>query len=112
MAQFESSFPEFQRRQINVVFIAAQKLDGLFRGKKFMDGRLYPFPVLFDENRIVTRAYGVHHALGIDAFNIAKRSVFLVDGDGVVRWIAVSPHQMEAPGIEDILRAIESCDKC
>src|ERR1043166_764549 len=98
MTQFESSNPEFQHRGIKVVFIAAQKRDGLFRGKKFMEERRYPFPVLFDEDRTVTRAYGVHHAIGIDAFNIAKRSVFLVDGDGAVRWIAVSPRQTEAPG--------------
>ena len=112
MAQVESSFHEFERRRVKVVFIAAQKREGLFRGKKFVENHTYPFPILFDETRSITRAYGVHHALGLDAVNIAKRSVFLVDGEGTIRWIAVSPRQTEAPSIQDILQAIESFGRC
>ena len=94
-----------------MLFIAAQKIDGLFRGKEYLNKHKYPFPVLFDETREVTRAYGVHHALGIDAYNIAKRSVFVIGGKEEVCWIAVSPHQREAPDIQSIVRAIEPCEK-
>ena len=112
MAQVESSIQEFERRKTRVIFIAAQKRDGLFRGKKFVDEHPYSFPILFDEDRSVTRAYGVHHALGVDAVNIARRSIFLVDGEGTIRWIAVSPRQTVAPSIQDILWAIAAYGKC
>jgi len=111
LTQFESSFDEFTKRNAAVAFIAAQKIEGIFKGKQFLAKHTYPFPVLFDENRDVTRAYGVHHALGLDAYNLARRSTFVVGGEGRVCWIAVSPRQTEAPDLQSVLRAIEACEK-
>ena len=111
MAQLESSYDEFAKRNTGVVFIAAQKIDGLFKGKEHVRKHAYPFPVLFDESREVTRAYGVYQAIGIDTYNLARRAVFLVGGGGRVSWIAVSPHQREAPPMQEIIAAIEACDK-
>jgi peroxiredoxin len=111
MTQFESAYLEFTKRGAAVVFIAAQKIDGLFKGKEHVQKRRYPFPVLFDETRSVSRAYGVHHALGIDAYNIARRAMFVIAGDGKICSIAVSPHQREAPSLEYICAAIEACDR-
>ena len=111
MTQFESAHDEFTKRGAAVALIAAQKIDGLFKGKEHVQKRRYPFPVLFDETRAVTRAYGVHHALGIDAYNIARRATFVIAGNGKICYIAVSPQQREAPNTEDICAAIEACDR-
>jgi peroxiredoxin len=111
MTQFESAYDEFTKRGAAVVFIAAQKIDGLFKGKEHVQKRRYPFPLLFDETRAVTRAYGVHHALGVDAYNIARRATFVIAGNGKICYIAVSPQQREAPNLEDICAAIEACDR-
>jgi len=59
MTQFESAYDEFTKRNAGILFIAAQKIDGLFRGKDHVQKHTYPFPILFDETRDVTRAYGV-----------------------------------------------------
>ena len=106
MAQLESSYDEFKKRDAGLIVIAAQKIEGLFRGKKHVHEHKYPFPILFDETRRVTRAYGVYHAVGVDAFNIAHPATFVVQTDGKVAWIAISPNQVERPGIEDVLNAI------
>jgi peroxiredoxin len=106
MTQLESSYSEFEKHGAGLVVIAAQKIDGIFRGKKHIQQHDYPFPVLFDENRRVTRAYGVYHRLGVDAFNIAHPATFVVGPDGKVSWIALSPNQVERPETEDILKAI------
>jgi peroxiredoxin len=111
MAQFESSYEEFTKRAAAVVFIAAQKIEGIFRGKEHVENHKYPFPLLFDETRKVTRAYGVYHGLGIDAYNIAHPATFVVGRDGKICWIAVSPSQRERPPIQEVLSAIEACDK-
>ena|SRR5438105_1075185 len=111
MTQVESSYGEFTKRHAAVVFIAAQKIEGLFRAKEHVDKRKYPFPLLFDETRKVTRAYGVHHALGLDAYNIARPATFVVGRDGRICWIAVSPSQRERPPIQELLSAIEACDR-
>ena len=111
MAQVESSYDEFTKRGAAVVLIAAQKIDGLFRGKEHIHKHAYPFPVLFDETRKVTRAYGVYQALGVDTFNLARRALFVIDGEGKISSIAVSPHQREAPPLREVLAAIEACGK-
>ena len=111
MTQFESSYDEFTERGAAVVFIAAQKIDGLFKGKEHVQKRNYPFPLLFDEKRDVTRAYGVYQAFGLDTYNLARRSTFVVGPAGKICSIAVSPQQREGPRLEDVLAAIESCGK-
>ena len=111
MAQFESARHAFIERHAGAVFIAAQKIDGLFKGKEHVEKHRYFFPILFDEDRKVTRAYGVHQAIGVDTFNLARRSMFVAGRNGKICSIAVSPHQREAPQIEDVIAAIESCDK-
>jgi len=93
------------------VFIAAQKIDGWFKGKEHVQKKKYPFPVLFDEKRSITRAYGVYHPLAVDAYNIARPATFVVGGDSKICWIAVSPSQYERPRLEDVFAAIGSCDK-
>ena len=106
MTQLESSYDEFTKRGAGLVVIAAQKIEGMFRAKKHIQQHDYPFTVLFDENRSVTRAYGVYHRLGADAFNIAHPASFVVGPDGRVSWIAISPNQAERPETEDILEAV------
>ena|ERR1051325_8669455 len=109
MAQVESSYGEFAKRNAAVVFVAAQKINGLFKGKEHVENMKYPFSVLFDESRTATHAYGVHHAFGHDAYNIARPATFVIDRGGKIRYIAVSPNQNERPSIDEILRALDSC---
>jgi peroxiredoxin len=111
MTQFESAYDEFTKHGATLLVIAAQKIDGLFRAKSHVSKHNYPFPILFDETREVTRQYGVYHAIGTDAYRIARPATFVVGRDGKICWIAVSPHQSERPPIQDILAAIEACDK-
>jgi len=66
----------------------------------------FPFPMLLDQERSVIKAYGVWHLLGIDAFNIARPSTFLIDQRGIVRWLFVSSHQMDRPDPEQLLAAV------
>jgi peroxiredoxin len=106
MTQLESSYGEFTKRGAALVVIAAQKIEGMFRGKEYIQKHDYPFPVLFDESRSVTRAYGVYHRFGVDAFNIAHPATFVLGPDGRVSWIAISPNQAERPETVDILTAI------
>lgn len=107
MTQLESSFGEFTKRGAGLVFIAAQKIDGLFRGKEHVHQHRYPFPLLFDESRTVTHGYGVYQRFNVDGFNIAHPATFIASPDGKISWIAVSPTQTERPTPQDILAAID-----
>lgn len=48
----------------------------------FTEARRVPFPLLSDVRRTAIRAYG---ALD-EARNVADRSTFVLDKDGVLRW--------------------------
>jgi len=55
-----------------------------------------PFPLLSDVHRSAIRAYGVHD----EDRNVAYRSTFVVDKDGVLRWGQAGDRQMVRDGRE------------
>jgi peroxiredoxin len=63
------------------------------------------FPLLSDYNREVIRLYGIElkDFAGLKGYSVAKRSVFVLDKDGIVRYKWVS----EDPGIEPNYKEIE-----
>ena len=65
-----------------------------------------PFEILIDETRDVVKAYGVWHRIGLDAWNISRPAVFLIDRDRSIRDSFIGKSQIEFPGHEDILKAI------
>jgi len=107
MAQFESSYDEFKKRGAGLLVIAAQKIEGIFRGKEYVQQHTYPFPILFDESRKVTKDYGVYHFLSVDALNIARPATFVVGPGARISWIAISPNQVERPSMGDIVAALD-----
>jgi peroxiredoxin len=61
-----------------------------------------PFYILVDETREVTKQYGVWHRLGLDAWNIARPALFVIEQTGKIRAIFVSESQEEFPSGEEI----------
>jgi peroxiredoxin len=66
-----------------------------------------PFEILLDERREVSRRYGVWHRIGLDAWNIARPALFIIDRDGVVRYIYVGRTQEEFADPDEISRALD-----
>lgn len=61
-----------------------------------------PFPLLSDVHRTAMRAYGVLD----EERNVAYRSTFIVDREGVLRWGQAGDREMVRDGTE-ILRVLE-----
>jgi hypothetical protein len=56
--------------------------------RRYVEETGLPFNILIDETRDVSRAYGVWHRIGLDAWNTARPAVFLIevpDGSILVR---------------------------
>jgi peroxiredoxin len=102
MAQFEPLKEDLARRNISLVFVAAEKRAGMFKPEKFLREHPISFPFLLDEDRSVTKAYGVYHRMGKDAFNIARPATFLIGRDGTVRWIQVGENQTDRAPLESL----------
>src|SRR5580698_4496229 len=106
MAQFEPLQNELERAGAQVVFIAAEKRDGMFKPVKFLEKNPVAFPFLLDEERTVTKAYGLYHRLGKDAINIAHPATLVVDGNGTVRYIYRGDSQTDRAPLELVMQAV------
>ena len=66
-----------------------------FSNKAFHEENALNFPLLSDYTREVVRRYGVYHEdfAGLKGYTTAKRSVFILDEDGVIRykWVTEDP---------------------
>ena len=75
----------------------------------FAESLQLPFPLLSDLNREVVQAYGImytpdnRHREGF--YGLAKRSVFVLDHQGIVRYAWVSDDALVQPDVEEVLAA-------
>ncbi len=78
--------------------VVAVSVSDPFALKGFHEDNALNFPLLSDYTRETIRTYGIelHDFAGLKGYTVAKRSVFLLDGGGVVRWRWVS----DDPGVE------------
>lgn len=111
MAQFGPVKDEFEKAGAEVLFVAAEKREGLFKPAKYLEKNPVAFPFLLDEDRGVTKAYGVYHRLGTDAFNIARPATFVVGRDGSIRYLYVGKNQHDRAPMESILEAVRAAQR-
>jgi peroxiredoxin len=105
MAQLEPHQDEIERAG-SLLYIAAEKRGSLFKPKKYLTEHRISFPFLLDEDRAITKAYGIYHRLGRDAFNIARPATFVVDRKGMLRFVYVSSDQKDRADVNSMLRAL------
>lgn len=106
MAQMETYREELKRLDVALVYIAAEKRDGMFHPEQYLKDHPISFPFLLDEDRSVTKSYGVYHWLAKDAINIARPASMLVDREGIVRFVYVGEGQTDRAPVEQLLEAV------
>jgi peroxiredoxin len=106
MAQFEPMKATLDQAGTQLVFIAAEKRDGMFKPVKFLAKHPILFPFLLDEDRAVTKAYGLYNRLAKDAINIAHPATLVVDGAGTVRYIYRGDSQTDRAPLELVMQAV------
>ena len=83
-------------------------VDTFFALKAFQDQQMLKFPLLSDFNKEVIREYGVFNEDMIGLKGIAKRSVFVLDKDGVVRYREVLDDARNEPDYQKVLASVAS----
>ncbi len=105
MAQFEPVKAEIEAAGAQVVFIAAEKRSGMFKPEQYLKEHLVPYPFLLDEDRQVTKRYGVYQRIGVDALNIARPATMVVDRNGGIRFLYVGSNQADRAPLNQVIRA-------
>jgi peroxiredoxin len=107
MARVESIKDEIAQAGAELAFIAAEKRDGVFKPAKYLEKHPVSFPFLLDEDRVVTKAYGLYHRFGMDALNIAHPATLVIDRERQVRYIYRGDNQHDRAPLEDVLEAVQ-----
>jgi glutaredoxin-dependent peroxiredoxin len=82
-------------------------VDTFFTLKAFHDAQKLTFPLLSDFNKEVIREYGVFNPDMIGLKGIAKRAVFVIDKDGVVRHKEVLEDARNEPNYDAVFAALD-----
>src|SRR5690348_478020 len=106
MAQVESHKEEIGKLGASLTYIAAEKRDGVWKPAKYLSEHPVSFPVLLDEDRSVTKSYGLYHALGHDAFRVAHPATLIVDRTGTVRYIYRGDNQSDRAPVDEVFDAL------
>jgi peroxiredoxin len=107
MTQFESRGPEIKAAGAQLAFIAAEKRDGVWKPGKFLEKHPIASVFLLDEDRSVTRDYGLHHAFGHDAINIAHPATLVIDRDRWVRYLYRGNKQLDRAPLDEVIGALQ-----
>lgn len=101
LALFNEVLPEFQRYDAQLVGIS---VDGVWCHKAYKEARKLEFPLLsdFEPKGEVSRKYDAYRTQE----GFSERALFVLDGDGVIRWSYLSPIMVN-PGADGILAALE-----
>jgi peroxiredoxin len=106
MCTFRDSLASFNALDAQVVGIS---VDSPFANKGFAAANNLTFPLLSDFNREVSKKYpGIHDTFsGVTGYSAAKRSVFVLDGKGVVRYQWISDNPGVEPPYDEVKKALE-----
>ena len=105
LCTFRDSIAQLGKADAQVYGIS---VDTFFTLKAFHDHEKLSFPLLSDFNKQVIRDYGVFNEDMIGLKGIAKRAVFVIDKNGVVRHREVLEDARNEPNYEKVFSALAS----
>jgi glutaredoxin-dependent peroxiredoxin len=105
MCTFRDSMAELNKSNAQVLGVST---DTFFALKAWGDSQKLNFPLLSDYNKDVIRKYGVVNADMIGLKDIAKRAVFVIGTDGVVKHAEVLDDARNEPNYEKVKQALAS----
>jgi peroxiredoxin len=105
MCAFRDSIARLNELKAQVVGVS---VNDPFSNKGFAERNMLTFPLLSDCNREVVRLYGIEMKdfAGLKGYNAAKRSVLILDKDGIVRYRWVSDDPGKEPNCKEIETAL------
>jgi peroxiredoxin len=103
MCTFRDSIARLTSLKAQVVGVA---VSDPFSNKAFAEKNMLPFPILSDYKREVIKTYGLElpDFAGLRGYTVAKRSIFILDKNGTVRYVWIT----ENPAVEPNYGEIES----
>ena len=84
-------------------------VDGTFVQRAFAEKNNIPYPLLSDFNREVVKTYDVQRPMFTHGMKgTAERSVYVIDKEGVIRYVEVTPTPGDQVNFDAIKKAVEA----
>jgi peroxiredoxin len=103
MCTFRDSMGQLGKANAQVFGVS---VDTFFTLKAFQDQQKLTFPLLSDFNKTVIQDYGVFNPDMIGLKGIAKRAVFVIDKDGIVKHAEVLDDARNEPDYSKVFAAL------
>jgi peroxiredoxin len=80
-----------------------------FSNKAFAEKNRLSFPILSDYKHEVIKTYGLElpNFAGLNGYTVAKRSIFILDENGTVRYAWISDDPAVEPNYQEIQKTVE-----
>jgi glutaredoxin-dependent peroxiredoxin len=110
MCTFRDSMARLTDLKAQVIGIA---VTDPFSNKAFAENNFLSFPILSDHKREVIRTYGIElpDFAGLKGYSTAKRSIFILDKAGIVRYVWISDDPRVEPNYSEIEAFLEKMEK-
>ncbi|MCB0668351.1 MAG: peroxiredoxin [Saprospiraceae bacterium] len=83
--------------------VLAISVDSIYALRRFKEEYGYNFVLLSDFNKEVSRSYGaLHEEFALGMRGVSKRSVFIVDKEGLIRYKEVLDNPGEMPDFQQV----------
>jgi peroxiredoxin len=106
MCAIQEDYSAYQAMNAQTIGVS---VDSLFALKRFGEDNKISFPLLSDFNKQAINDYGVvHHDFAFGYKDVAKRATFVIDGEGVLRFVEVLPQLGDMPNMDAIKEALKS----
>jgi peroxiredoxin Q/BCP len=108
MSQLRQQFETITANGWSILGITAQRAEAV---GEFARQQQIPFPILIDDDRAVTRAYGVYSAftlegMGVPTVNLPHNSTFLISSSGQISLAHVGLRSTDVPDEAMLLAAM------
>jgi len=105
MCTFRDSMAALNSLNAQVVGIS---VNDPFTNKAFAEANKLQFPILSDYTRETVRKFNVFHEdfAGLRGYTAAKRSIFILDDEGIVRYKWVSEDPAKQPDYDEVKRTL------
>ena len=106
MCEFRDSMSRLVDLNAQVIGVS---VNDPFSNKGFAEKNRLPFPILSDYKREVIKTYGLElpNFAGLDSYTVAKRSIFILDKNGIVRYVWVSDNPAVEPNYQEIQNVLQ-----
>ena len=89
--------------------VLAISVDSAFTLAKWKEEMNYPFTLLSDFNKEVSTAYdSIYEQFALGTRGVSKRSAFVIDADGIVRYQEILENAGEMPNLQAITDCLSS----